>query len=87
LAVEEVEDRKFYVRVKRRGHKGEISSQEIEKEIARFVIDKLEKDGKHAQVSFSDPDIIIVVEMIANRAGVTSITKEMKEKYVLLKVK
>ncbi len=84
---EKVEDKKFYVRVKRRGHKGEISSQEIEKEIAGVVIENLEKVGKHAHVNFGDPDVIIVVEMIADWAGVTSITREMKETYSLLKVK
>ncbi|OGP72703.1 MAG: hypothetical protein A2V86_12070 [Deltaproteobacteria bacterium RBG_16_49_23] len=85
--VEKIADRKFYVRVKRRGHKGEISSHEIEKEIAGFLVENLEKAGKQAHVSFSDPDVIIVVETIGNWAGVTSITKEMKEKYPLLKVK
>jgi len=84
---EKIEDKKFYVRVKRRGYKGEISSQEIEKEVAGVVIEKLEKAGKHAQVSFSDPDVIIVVETIANWAGVTLITRDMKEKYPLIKVK
>jgi tRNA(Ser,Leu) C12 N-acetylase TAN1 len=84
---ERIEDKKFYVRVKRRGHKGEISSQEIEKEVAAFVIEKLEKAGKHSQVSFGDPDVIIVVETIANWAGVTLITRDMKEKYPLVKVK
>jgi len=84
---EKVGDKKFYVRVKRRGHKGEISSQEIEKEIAGVVIENIEKAGKQAHVSFDDPDVIIVVETIANWAGVTSITREMKEKYALLKVK
>jgi tRNA(Ser,Leu) C12 N-acetylase TAN1 len=84
---EKVEDKKFYVRVKRRGHKGEISSQEIEKEIAGIIIENLEKAGKQAHVSFDDPDVIIVVETIANWAGVTSITREMKQRYALLKVK
>jgi tRNA(Ser,Leu) C12 N-acetylase TAN1 len=85
--VERVENKKFYVRVKRRGYKGEISSQEIEKELAEFVIEKLEKAGKDTQVSFGDPDVILVVETIANWAGVTLITREMKEKYPLVKVK
>jgi tRNA(Ser,Leu) C12 N-acetylase TAN1 len=85
--IEKVADKTFYVRVKRRGHKGEISSQECEKEIAEFVLDHLEKAGKQAHVRFDDPDVIIVVEMIANWAGVTSITREMKEKYPLVKVK
>jgi adenylyl- and sulfurtransferase ThiI len=85
--IEKVEGKKFYVRVKRRGHKGEMSSQEIEKEISGFVIDKIEKAGKEVHVSFNDPDVIIVVETIANWAGVVSITRAMKEKYPFVKVK
>lgn len=85
--VGKVADKKFYVRAKRRGHKGEISSHAIEKEIAEFIVENLEKTGKQPHVSFSDPDVIIVVETIGNWAAVTSITKEMKEKYPLLKIK
>ncbi|MGZ3567201.1 MAG: THUMP domain-containing protein [Thermodesulfobacteriota bacterium] len=85
--VEKVEGKKFYVRVKRRGHKGEMSSLEIEKEISSFIFEKLEEARKRAQVSFSDPDVIIMVETIANRAGVALVTREMREKYPLIKVK
>ncbi len=85
--VEKVEDKKFYVRVKRRGHKGEISSHEIETEIAEFFVENLERTGKPAHVSFTDPDFIIVVETVANRGGVGLVTREMKEKYPLIKVK
>lgn len=63
---------KFYVRVKRRGHKGEISSLEIEKEMAGYILVALEKTGKQAQVNFADPDKIIIVETIGNRAGVAA---------------
>ena len=85
--VEKVEGKKFYVRVKRRGHKGEMSSLEIEKEISSFIFEKIEKAGKQAQVSFTDPDVVIVVETIANRAGIAFITREMKEKYPLIRIK
>ena len=85
--VEKVEEKKFYVRAKRRGHKGEMSSLEIEKEISGFIFEKLEKAGKQAQVSSSDPDVVIIVETIANRAGVALITRETREKYPLIKVK
>ena len=85
--VEKVEGKKFYVRVKRRGHKGEMSSLEIEKEISGFIFERLEQAGKHAQVSFSDPDIIIIVETIANRAALALITREMRKKYPLIKIK
>jgi len=85
--VERVEGKKFYVRVKRRGHKGEMSSLEIEKEISSFIFEELEKAGKQAQVSFSDPDVVIIVETIANRAAVALITREMRKKYPLIRVK
>jgi tRNA(Ser,Leu) C12 N-acetylase TAN1 len=78
---------KFCVRVKRRGHKGELSSQDIEKEMAAFIIDALEKDGKQAQVRFEDPDKLIIVETIGNRAGVGLIPREMRERYPFIRVK
>ena len=85
--VDRIENKKFYLRVKRRGHKGEISSLEVEKEVADFIMGSLEKAGKKAHVSFNDPDCILIVETIRNWAGVGFITKEMKEKYSLIKIK
>lgn len=85
--VEKIEGKKFHVRAKRRGHKGEMSSLEIEKEISSFIFDELQTNGKQAQVSFSDPDAVIVVDTIANRAAVALITREMREKYPLIKIK
>jgi tRNA(Ser,Leu) C12 N-acetylase TAN1 len=85
--VDRIENKKFYLRVKRRGHKGEISSLEVEKEVADFIMGSLEKAGKKAQVSFNDPDCILIVETIGNWAGVGFITKEMKEKYSFIRIK
>ncbi len=86
--VEQLEnDCRFYVRVKRRGHKGELSSLEIEKEMSALILDALEKGGKQAQVKFEDPDKIIIVETIGNRAGVGLITREMRERCPFIRVK
>lgn len=78
---------RFYIRVKRRGHKGELSSLEIEKEMSAFIIDGMEKTGKKAQVNFADPDKLIIVETIGNRAGVALITRTMRERYPFIRVK
>ncbi len=78
---------RFYIRVKRRGHKGELSSLEIEKEMSAFIVDALEKAGKQAQVNFEDPDKFIIVETIGNQAGVGLITREMRERYSFIRVK
>lgn len=85
--VELVENSRFYVRVERRGHKGEISSLEEEQEMDSFILEALKNTGKLAQVSFKDPDMIIIVETIENRAGVGIITRGMEEKYPFIKVK
>lgn len=82
-----VENSRFYVRVERRGHKGEISSLEEEQEMDSFILEALKNTGKLAQVSFKDPDKIIIVETIENRAGIGLVTREMKEKYPFIKVK
>jgi len=84
--VERLENTKFHVRVKRRGHKGEISSQSVEKELADFVFDLLEKTGKRAEVSFADPDAVVIVETIGNWAGVGLIIKELKERSPLVRL-
>ncbi len=85
---EQLEDGcKFYVRVKRRGHKGELSSLVIETEISALLLDAIERAGKHAQVRFEDPDKFIIVETLGNRAGVGLITREMRGRYPFIKVK
>ncbi|MCX8116978.1 MAG: THUMP domain-containing protein [Desulfobacterota bacterium] len=85
--VERIGEQRFYVRVRRRGHKGDFSSQEVEKGIAEFLIENLEKFGKEAHVSFRDPEMIVVIETIANWAGVSLITKAMKEAFPFVRVK
>lgn len=85
--IEQLENKSFHVRVSRRGHKGEISSLEIEKELDAFIMGTLAKAGKAAKVDFDDPDLIIIVETIGNWAGVGLISREMKERCHFVRVK
>jgi tRNA(Ser,Leu) C12 N-acetylase TAN1 len=55
--------------------------------MSAFIIDALEKAGKKAQIKFEDPDELIIVETIGNRAGVGLITREMRERYPLIRIK
>jgi tRNA(Ser,Leu) C12 N-acetylase TAN1 len=77
----------FFIRVKRRGHKGELSSLDIEQKMSAFIIDRMEKTGRHAQVHFEDPDKILVVEIIGNRAGIGLIPRTLKRRYPFIRVK
>ena len=80
-------DRTFHVRVSRRGHKGEISSLEIEKELDAFIMESLVKAGKKAKVDFDDPDFIVIAETLGNWAGVGLISREMKERCHYIRVR
>ncbi len=53
--------------------------------MSAFIIDALEKNGKQVQVKFVDPDKIIIVETIGNRAGVGLITREIRERYPFIR--
>ncbi len=85
--VDQLENSRFFVRVVRRGHKGEISGMETEKELDGFILESLESRGKHAEVDIEEFEKMIVIETAGNRAGIGLITKELKDKYPFIKVK
>jgi tRNA(Ser,Leu) C12 N-acetylase TAN1 len=82
-----LEGKAFYVRVKRRGHKGEISSQEVEQALDRFLLDELAARGQPGRIDFDSPDVMLFVEILHNQCGLTLITPEMKQRYPFIKVK
>jgi adenylyl- and sulfurtransferase ThiI len=85
--INRLENSRFFVRVVRRGHKGEFSGMEAEKTLDGFILESLEKDGKKATVNIDAFENMIVIETVENRAGVGLITREMKERYPFIKVK
>jgi tRNA(Ser,Leu) C12 N-acetylase TAN1 len=82
-----LEGKAFYVRVKRRGHKGEISSQEVEQALDRFLLDELAAQGREGRIDFNNPDIILFVEILHNQCGLSVITQEMRRRYPFIKMK
>jgi tRNA(Ser,Leu) C12 N-acetylase TAN1 len=83
----EIGDGAFYVRMKRRGHKGELSSLEVEQALDQFLKEELAARGQKGHVDFTNPDVIVVVETIHNRGGLGLVTRQMKERYPFIKVK
>lgn len=80
-------EKPFYVRVKRRGHKGEISSQEVEQTLDRFVLDELAAQGLQGRIDFNRPACLLMVELLHDHCGLSLITREMQERYPFIKVK
>lgn len=83
----EIGDRPFYVRMKRRGYQGELSSQKVEQALDRFLLERFCSQGQGCSVDFEAARVIVVVETIYNQCGLGLVSREMKERYPFIKVK
>lgn len=83
----EIGDAVFYVRMKRRGHKGIISSMELEQALDRFLLDELAARGQKCRVDFTSAEIIVVIEAIHTQCGLGLVTQEMKTRFPFIKIK
>lgn len=78
----------FGFRVERRGMKEDISSHTVEREVGGYFYDLLEKvHGRKPKVNLKSPDKLIAIEIIGNKCGIGFITREMREKYSVIKVR
>jgi tRNA(Ser,Leu) C12 N-acetylase TAN1 len=80
----------FGFRVVRRGAKEGSSSQKkkIEREVGSYFFDLVEKvHGRKPKVNVKRPDKLIAIAILGNRCGIGLITREMLEKYSVIKVK
>lgn len=82
----EIGDKAFYVRMRRRGHKGELVSLEIEQALDQFLKEELVARGQQCRIDFDAAEVIVVVETIHNQCGLGLVTREMKERYPFVKV-
>lgn len=76
----------FHVRMHRRGFKGRISSQHEERFLDEALLAALEREGTPGHIKFDDPDAVIDVETIDNRAALSFWTRADLERYPFLKV-
>jgi tRNA(Ser,Leu) C12 N-acetylase TAN1 len=74
----------FHVRVHRRGFKAELPSPKEEFMLAEVLLEATQKAGSPATISFDDPDAIIAVETVDNRAGLSLWSREDLRRYPLL---
>jgi tRNA(Ser,Leu) C12 N-acetylase TAN1 len=77
----------FYVRLYRRGLKGALSSPEEERFLDEALLDALEAAGAPGKVRFEDPDVVIDIETVGHRAGLSLWTREELARYDFLKIR
>jgi tRNA(Ser,Leu) C12 N-acetylase TAN1 len=66
----------FHVRMHRRGFKRQLSAHEEERRLGAHLFEALKAAGTPATVKFDDPDAIVVIETVGERAGVSVFTRE-----------
>jgi tRNA(Ser,Leu) C12 N-acetylase TAN1 len=76
----------FYVRMHRRGFKGQLSSQTEERRLSEAILEALDKAGTPGRVTFQDPDAVLAVETVGNQAGLSLWSRDELERYPFLKV-
>ncbi len=76
----------FHVRMHRRGFKGRLSSQEEERLLDHFIMSRLDEQGGIGNIDFDDPDYIIDIETVSQRAGVSLWSRTQRMHYALLKL-
>lgn len=74
-----------HVRMRRRGHKGELHSMDIERKVGGALLEELERRGTPGRFELADPDVVIAIETIRDEAGLALWTRTDLERYPFLR--
>ena len=70
--------RSFHVRAHLRGLKGRQETTAVEGALGEFLLERAEAGGRAATVTFSDPDVVVAVEVAGRRAGYAFFEREQR---------
>ena len=76
----------FHLRMHRRGFKGRLSGMDEERFLDSFLLEALAGGGNPGRISFEDPDAIIALETVGQRAGLSFWNREELLRYPLLHI-
>jgi tRNA(Ser,Leu) C12 N-acetylase TAN1 len=77
--------RSFHVRFHRRGPRHDLPTPEVERVLDDALLDGLRQAGTLGTLSFSDPDAVIAIDTIDDRAGISLWTREDLARHRLLR--
>jgi hypothetical protein len=72
------------VRLHRRGFKGRLSTQVEERFLDTFLLESLERAGAPGHIRFEEPDAIVAVKTVGQRAGLALWTRDDLKRYSFL---
>jgi tRNA(Ser,Leu) C12 N-acetylase TAN1 len=77
--------RTFHVRLHRRGIDDPRSSADVERNLGEVALDALREESASATVEFDNPDAVIAIDVVDNRAGLGLWTREELSRYRMLR--
>ena len=77
--------RSFHVRWHRRGARYNLGTHDAERSFDDSIIDTTTKAGAPGKISFTDPDVVIAIDTIDNRAGLAMWTREELARFHILR--
>jgi len=78
--------RTYYVRTHLRGMKGRIEHPAVERALGDFLWEFAARAGEPPKVTFRDPDVVVIVEVVGRRAGYAFLGREERAR-ALIKVR
>lgn len=73
----------FHIRIERRGFKGRLDAGHEERLLGEAV---LAAAGRGARVTFEDPDVIVAIETVGQRAGLSLWSRALRARYPFLRL-
>lgn len=78
--------RSFHVRVHKRGPGKALSGHGLERALGDRLLAELAARGTPGRLAFDDPDLILVVEIVDQRAGVAAFDREQRARWPFLRL-
>jgi RNA polymerase-binding transcription factor DksA/tRNA(Ser,Leu) C12 N-acetylase TAN1 len=82
----ELTGKSFHVRVERRGHKGRLHTHDLELRFGEFLWNALAARGANPLISFTDPDVVIAVEIVGDAAGIALVGRAWRQAFPFVKI-
>ncbi len=76
----------FHVRMRRRGHRGELGSLSEERFLGGVMLEKTAELGRAATIGFADPDFVIDIETVDDLSGLLLWSREERVRFPLLRI-
>jgi tRNA(Ser,Leu) C12 N-acetylase TAN1 len=78
--------RTFHVRVERRGHRGVLRSDDLERMIGTALVTGLQTRGDTPRVTFKDPDVVVAVEVIGATGGIGLVPRTLRQRFTFVRL-